>query len=102
MLKMSVAGKVIVVTGASSGIGAAGSEVLAKAGGLVGLVGCDRARLDQVVSLWDPLDFNFKNNLYQKIQKLFIESGSEGTTEKVTLGDTARLFSDVLLFSSKM
>ena len=58
---MSVAGKVIVVTGASSGIGAAVSEVLAKAGGLVGLVGRDRARLDQVDSLWDPFNFNFKD-----------------------------------------
>jgi len=45
---MSVTGKVIVVTGASSGIGAAVSEILAKSGGLVGLVGRDRARLDQV------------------------------------------------------
>ena len=50
--EMSVAGKVIVVTGASSGIGAAVSELLAKAGGLVGLVGRDRARLDQVVSIY--------------------------------------------------
>ena len=58
---MSVAGKVIVVTGASSGIGAAVSEVLAKAGGLVGLVGRDRARLDQVGSLWDPFNINFKD-----------------------------------------
>ena len=49
---MSVAGKVIVVTGASSGIGAAVSELLAKSGGLVGLVGRDRARLDQVVSVY--------------------------------------------------
>ena len=48
---MSIAGKVIVVTGASSGIGAAVSEVLAKSGGLVGLVGRDRTRLDQVLSL---------------------------------------------------
>jgi len=45
---MSLTGKVIVVTGASSGIGAAVSEVLAKSGGLVGLVGRDRTRLDQV------------------------------------------------------
>ena len=48
---MSLTGKVIVVTGASSGIGAAVSEVLAKSGGLVGLVGRDRTRLDQVLSL---------------------------------------------------
>ena len=48
---MSITGKVIVVTGASSGIGAAVSEVLAKSGGLVGLVGRDRTRLDQVLSL---------------------------------------------------
>ena len=47
---MSLTGKVIVVTGASSGIGAAVSEVLAKSGGLVGLVGRDRTRLDQVLS----------------------------------------------------
>ena len=54
---MSVTGKVIVVTGASSGIGAAVSELLAKSGGLVGLVGRDRARLDQVVSLLGPFLF---------------------------------------------
>ena len=54
---MSVAGKVIVVTGASSGIGAAVSELLAKSGGLVGLVGRDRARLDQVGSVLGPFLF---------------------------------------------
>ena len=58
---MSVAGKVIVVTGASSGIGAAVSELLAKSGGLVGLVGRDRARLDQVGSLLGTFYFNFKD-----------------------------------------
>ena len=61
---MSVAGKVIVVTGASSGIGAAVSELLAKSGGLVGLVGRDRARLDQVVSVYSicgPKLFDIKD-----------------------------------------
>ena len=53
----AVVGKVILVTGASSGIGAAVSEILAKSGGLVGLVGRDRARLDQVVSFFGPILF---------------------------------------------
>lgn len=42
---MSLTGKVIIVTGASSGIGAAVAEMLAEAGGLVGLVGRDTTRL---------------------------------------------------------
>ena len=65
---MPVAGKVILVTGASSGIGAAVSEVLAKSGGLVGLVGRDRARLDQVVSIFGS---NFKDD--QRLIRLLDE-----------------------------
>merc|ERR1712106_753630 len=43
---MSLAGKVIIVTGANSGIGKAVALALAKEGGKLGLVGRDRERLD--------------------------------------------------------
>ena len=45
---MSLAGKVIIVTGANSGIGKAVALALAKEGGKLGLVGRDRERLDLV------------------------------------------------------
>merc|ERR1711915_154323 len=46
--KMSLAGKVIIVTGAGSGIGKAVAVALAKEGGKVGLVGRDGSRLKEV------------------------------------------------------
>ena len=47
---MGLPGRVVVVTGASSGIGAAVAEQVAAAGALVGLVGRDEARLARVAA----------------------------------------------------
>lgn len=47
--KMSFANKVILITGASSGIGAHAAEHLAKKGGSIALVGRNQERLNEVV-----------------------------------------------------
>jgi NAD(P)-dependent dehydrogenase (short-subunit alcohol dehydrogenase family) len=55
-IEISLAGKVALVTGASSGIGRAIAVSLGRAGASVTLVGRDQARLDQAVALVEAQD----------------------------------------------
>ncbi len=60
---MSVKGKVIIITGASSGIGAASAQLLAKNGAKVVLVARNESKLQKVM---DSINQNGGQAIYQR------------------------------------
>jgi NADP-dependent 3-hydroxy acid dehydrogenase YdfG len=60
---MSVKGKVIIITGASSGIGAASAQLLAKNGAKVVLVARNESELQKVM---DSINQNGGQAIYQR------------------------------------